>query len=232
METALLIAVQYALGFVPGVELVTVLLLGFCYVYGAGCGMLTAVAFSLLRCLVWGFVPNVVVLYLVYYTLFALAFGTLGRVRARAWIAPVLLALTAGGCAAAAIVGVPVGALYARRLTALLWTLFAILAAILLFSVVLLALGRGERGKELASVTAFAVLFTVGFSLLDDVLTPLMLGYTAEAAEAYFYGSFLAMIPQTVCTAVSVFVLFLPLCEVFARTVGRREMGQKSPRKR
>ena len=64
--TALLIAAQYALGFVSGVELVTVLLLTFSRVFGARCGVMTAVAFSLLRCLIYGFFPNVLLLYLVY----------------------------------------------------------------------------------------------------------------------------------------------------------------------
>lgn len=75
---ALLIAAQAALSAVAGVEVVTALFLPYCYVCGARRG-LAAVCFSLLRCFLWGFVPTVIILYLVYYCLFALVFGGLGR---------------------------------------------------------------------------------------------------------------------------------------------------------
>ena len=77
--TALLLAAQYALWFVKGVEVVTVLLLVFSYRFGVRCGALSAVAFSLLRCLLFGFFPNVVLLYLIYYPLFAACFGGVGN---------------------------------------------------------------------------------------------------------------------------------------------------------
>ena len=77
--SALLIACQLALSMVAGVEVVTALFLGYCYVFGVRRGVLVAIAFSLLRCLVFGFVPNVLILYLVYYTLFAAVFGLLPR---------------------------------------------------------------------------------------------------------------------------------------------------------
>ena len=77
--TALLIGVQFILSGVAGVELVTVLLLCFCYKYGVRQGILVANAFSLLRCFVFGFFPNVIILYLIYYNLFALLFGCIGK---------------------------------------------------------------------------------------------------------------------------------------------------------
>lgn len=76
---ALLIGVQFALSFVSGVELVTVLVVSYCYFFGVKRGLLTMVAFSLIRCLIFGFMPNVIVLYLVYYCLIALLFGFLGN---------------------------------------------------------------------------------------------------------------------------------------------------------
>ena len=81
--TALLLGAQYALWFVKGVEVVTVLLLVFSYRFGVRGGVLSAVAFSLLRCLLFGFFPNVVLLYLIYYPLFAACFGILGNVLRR-----------------------------------------------------------------------------------------------------------------------------------------------------
>ena len=77
--SALLLGAQYALWFVRGVEVVTVLLLVFSYRFGVRCGVLSAVAFSLLRCLLFGFFPNVVILYLLYYPLFTACFGFLGN---------------------------------------------------------------------------------------------------------------------------------------------------------
>lgn len=76
---ALLIAAQAALSAVAGVEVVTALFLPYCYVCGARRGLAAAVCFSLLRCFLWGFVPTVIIIYLVYYGLFALVFGGLCR---------------------------------------------------------------------------------------------------------------------------------------------------------
>ncbi len=77
--TALLIGGQLVLSGVSGIEIVTVLLLTFAYKYGIAQGLLVANAFSLLRCFIFGFMPNVVALYLVYYNLFVLVFSSLGQ---------------------------------------------------------------------------------------------------------------------------------------------------------
>ena len=236
--TALLIAVQYALGFVPGVELVTVFLLVFCYVFGAKCGVLVATAFSLLRCFLWGFYPNVIILYLVYFNAFALLFGWLGRREkpVAVWVCPALLVLLAAGCAAGAVIGIPVSVLYRARLTGMLWALFGVLAALLALYLVLLCVGGKAKhfGREAASVTALAALCTVCFTLLDDVLTPLWYGYTWDAAVAYFYTGFFSMLPQTLCTVVSVLLLFEPLKRIFrsASALGKGDRRKKIARSR
>ncbi|MBQ8177994.1 MAG: hypothetical protein IJ033_02260 [Clostridia bacterium] len=76
---ALLIGGQFALSAVSGIEVVTVLLISFCFYYGVRRGVLVGVAFSLLRCLVFGFFPSVLILYLVYYPIFAVVFGLVGQ---------------------------------------------------------------------------------------------------------------------------------------------------------
>lgn len=76
---AILIAVQFALSFVPGVELVTVLLTAYSFAMGVKRGVISAVAFSFLRQIIFGFVPNVLVLYVVYYSLLAIVFGSLSK---------------------------------------------------------------------------------------------------------------------------------------------------------
>lgn len=151
---ALLIAAQLCFSAVPGVELVTVLVLSFSFVFGVKRSVIAATAFSLLRQFVFGVFPTVLVLYLVYYNALACVFGWLGR-----FVKP-----TAKG---------------------LIWMIMT------------------------------ACVCTVGFTMLDNILTPLWYGYTPRAAQAYFYASLSFMIPHLVCTAVSVGVLFLPLTKMF-----------------
>ena len=76
---ALLIALQLALTAVPGVEAVTVLFVSYAYVFGWKRGMAAATAFSLLRQMVFGFYPVVLILYLLYYNGMAALFGTMGK---------------------------------------------------------------------------------------------------------------------------------------------------------
>ena len=158
MCVALLIGGQLVLSSVSGVEIVTVMMLCFCFSYGIRHGVAIATTFSLLRCLIFGFQINVIVLYLIYYNLFAVFFGWLGaRLSGR---------------------------------TALFQTIL---------------------------VVASAVVFTVFFTLLDDVITPLLYGFQKNAAIAYFVGSLSAVIPQTVCTVVTVSVCFYPLTKVIKK---------------
>lgn len=158
MSVALLIASQMALSMINGVEIVTVILLSLCFYYGIRTGIAIAITFSLLRCFYFGFQVNVIVLYLVYYNLFALFFGWLGT-----------------------------------RLAG---------------KITLVRVGI---------VVASAVAFTILFTLLDDVFTPLIHGFHPNAAKVYFLQSLTAMIPQSICAAVSVGILFAPLQRVLRR---------------
>ena len=76
---ALVIAVQLALSFVPGVELVTVLFVSYSMTMGVRRGVISATAFSLLRQLVFGFNPTVLLLYLIYFNFLTVVFGVLGK---------------------------------------------------------------------------------------------------------------------------------------------------------
>lgn len=75
---ALLIGGQLALSSVAGVEIVTVLSVCFCFYFGIVSGLITMTLFSLLRCLIFGFFPTVIILYLIYYNLLAIVFGVMG----------------------------------------------------------------------------------------------------------------------------------------------------------
>ena len=158
MCVALLIAGQLALSSVTGIEIVTVMLLSFCYCYGVRHGIAIATTFSLLRCFIFGFQINVIVLYLVYYNLFAIFFGWLGE--------------------------------HFTGKNALLRTV---------------------------TVVVSAVVFTALFTLLDDVITPLIFGFNENATRVYFYQSLTAVIPQTICAAVTVTLLFHPLTKVIPK---------------
>ena len=158
MCVAMLIGGQLALNSISGVEIVTVMMLCFCYCYGIRHGIAIATVFSLLRCFIFGFQINVILLYLIYYNLFALFFGWLGG-RFSGEMSPV----------------------------------------------------------KLLVVVASAVVFTLCFTLLDNVLTPLIYAFHKEAAVAYFINSLYAVVPQLVCTLVTVLVCFHPLTKVIRK---------------
>lgn len=147
--TALLIGGQLALSGISGIEVVTVLLLTFVYKYGIVQGLLVANSFTLLRCFIFGFMPNVILLYLIYYNIFVLMFGFLGKVF------------------------------------------------------------RHEYSiKKHIMVVVIAVVMTVLFTIIDNVLTPLIYGFTANASKAYFVASFYTVIPQIICTFATVLIIF------------------------
>ena len=79
--TALLIASQWVLSALPNVEIVTVLFVCYAFVFGVRRSLVCATAFSLLRQFVFGFIPKVLILYLIFYNLLALLFGLLGKTR-------------------------------------------------------------------------------------------------------------------------------------------------------
>ena len=155
---AMLIGGQLALSGISGIEIVTVMMLCLCFSYGIRAGMAIATVFSLLRCFVFGFQVNVILLYLIYYNLFAVFYGWLGS-----------------------------------RFT-----------------------GKISLLKK-GVIVATAMAFTVCFTLLDDVITPLIYGFHANAAKVYFLQSLSALIPQTICAMVTVAVLFTPLTKVIRK---------------
>jgi hypothetical protein len=79
LGAAMLVGVQLILSGIAGVEMVSALLLCFAYSLGALRGVTIATLFSVVRCFVFGFHINVLILYLVYFNLFSLFFGWLGK---------------------------------------------------------------------------------------------------------------------------------------------------------
>ena len=73
--TAVLLGGQLALSGISGVEIVTVLFTSFVFIKGVKNGVMLATCFSLIRCFIFGFIPNVIILYLIYYNIFAVVVG-------------------------------------------------------------------------------------------------------------------------------------------------------------
>ncbi len=80
LTVALLIGGQFALSMVSGVEVITAIFAVYCFVFGVLRGVTVASVFAIARCLVFGFFPQVVLLYLIYYNLFAVVVGLVGKV--------------------------------------------------------------------------------------------------------------------------------------------------------
>ena len=149
---ALLLASQFALSVIAGVEIVTAMFLAFCYCFGVKRGLVLACAFSSLRCIIFGFFPAVVILYFIYYPLFAILVGWVGNLLKREFSIKILLLLV-----------------------------------------------------------AISLVLTVIFTLLDNIITPMVFKFDIATAQTYFAMSIPTMLLQLVSVAVSVTVLFPPL---------------------
>ena len=163
LYAAILITDQQVFSTIDGIELVTPLFLGFCYVFGTD-GYFLAVVFALLRCLVFGFSPAVILLYLLYYPAFC-------------W-----------------------NIIFVKRHLKQL---------------------KGLRLDLVLSLLAFAD--TILFTLLDDLITPLIHGFSKAVWLAYFMASLPVAISQSVLAFLSTGILILPLLSVLQRAAGSRK---------
>lgn len=231
---ALLIGGQYVFSFVAGVEIVTLSLVCFSYSFGMRRGAICALAFSLLRCFIFGFSPTALILYLIYYPLLTLIFGAIGHIKESAfekfpyYFALILNVLLLGiACVCALCYGldlIKISRIYKVTIYALLWVIFALCICLAIaFDCLFIAKKVFKKNTEkllmLITLTSIAAVCTICFTLLDDIITPLFWGYSKSVALAYFYSSFTAMLPQTICTIVTVSTLFLPLTAVFNRVI-------------
>ena len=87
-----------------------------------------------------------------------------------------------------------------------------------LLVIVFSALGKHplkKAWKQLLLLTVVGCVCTAAFTGIDNILTPLWLGYTAKAWKLYAWASLYFMFPQLLSTAVSVPLLFFPLRKAF-----------------
>ncbi len=80
-------------------------------------------------------------------------------------------------------------------------------------------LGEKKRtaleSRQLPIVMVFSCIATLCFTLTDNVISPLFLGYTWEQTKLYFVASVPVAIAHVVSVGISVFLLFLPLKRIF-----------------
>jgi len=117
---------------------------------------LVANSFSLLRCFIFGFMPNVLILYLVYYNLFVIVFGIVGK-------------------------------MFKHE-----------------YSI-----------KKHIIILLIAIIMTAIFTITDNILTPLIYGFSQKAMEAYFIASLYTAVPQIICTFVTVSIVFPCLLKIY-----------------
>lgn len=194
--------------------------------FGVIFGVATAVCFCTLRCFIWGFIPNVVLLYYVYYPLFAALFGLLGKIKGERFddakisllivVNVILLVITSAALCCAIFDVIKISRLYKATVKAFLYAVAGLGGTLIITFNVFFVLVRRKvlkSGKPLKIFlfTAVAAVCTICFTLLDDVISPLIVGMDNLTALTYFYGSFLAMLPQVICTVATVGTLYFPL---------------------
>lgn len=157
--TALLIGGQFVLSGISGIEVVTVLLLSFSFYFGIKRGLFVATSFSILRCFIFGFFLNIIILYLIYYNLFVVVFGLLGK---------------------------------KFNKTIKIWRHVIIIVV--------------------------AMVMTVLFTLLDNTIATFYYGYTWEVAKRYYLLSLTALVPQVICTFLTVLLLLPILIKLYSLT--------------
>lgn len=124
------------------------------------------------------------------------------------------------------VMGVGRGTVAATAFSLLRGLVFGFFPTVLILYLVyfnLLALCFGFLGlkwrasvKTLPWLVLIACVCSVGFTMIDNVLTPLWYGYSAKATRAYVLASLPFMISQVICTAVSIAFLLIPLTKAFS----------------
>lgn len=78
-----------------------------------------------------------------------------------------------------------------------------------------------RKARALVWVVLLAVVCTAGFTLFDNILTPLWYAYSKRATELYIKASIPFLISHVCSVGISVGLLFLPLAHVFERIFRR-----------
>lgn len=71
-----------------------------------------------------------------------------------------------------------------------------------------------------------AVIMTIMFTVLDNIITPLWFSFNLETTRAYCLMSLTAVIPQVICTIITVFLIFPILIKLYKK-VGVKNNGNR-----
>lgn len=89
---------------------------------------------------------------------------------------------------------------------------------VLVFGLFGLRFKRELTVTKLIALVAAACFMTVVFTVLDNIITPLYYRFSLETAEAYALASLTAVIPQVVCTILTVTLLLPILIRAYGKT--------------
>ena len=175
-------------------------------------------------------------IYYIYYPLFALLFGFLGKIKedtfdkAKAGLAiavnALLVIITASALYCAIGNVIKISRLYKVTVEIFLYVVAGLGGALIItfnvfYALVKLKILKSGKPLKLFMLTAVATICTILFTLLDDIISPLIVGMDSLTALTYFYGSFLAMLPQAVCTVATVTTLYFPLTFALTKACGK-----------
>ena len=201
MTVALLIGGQFALSFEAGVEVVSLILCVFCVTFGIRDGVVAAVAFSFLRCFVFGFYPTVIVLYMIYYPIFAFVLALYGKYLnsvfygKRGTACNSVKENNAGKSSCDGVLSD--GDLNENNSDKKSKS----------------SPNRKGNGKKVFAVVVLVIIcaaLTASFTMIDNVITPLMLGFGENSARAYFFSSLPTLATHCTCVTISLAALFYP----------------------
>ena len=86
---------------------------------------------------------------------------------------------------------------------------------VVVFGLIGIKFKRTVNLKNLVILVVVASVMTALFTALDDVITPLYYGYSLNAMKAYALASLTAMVPQVICTIITVALLLPIIIRVF-----------------
>jgi hypothetical protein len=165
---------------------------------------------------------------LIYYPLLALIFGSIGKIsdstfKESKWqialVTNIILLIVIALCAyLLAFDVIDITRLYRATIKVLLCVILALSCALEISFNAIYVLTKVKhidyRYLKLLFITAIATICTICFTLIDDVISPLFYG---TEFLPYFYASFLAMLPQVICTIATTVTLYYPICAVMRR---------------
>lgn len=198
---AVLIVAQMIFGMIAGIEIVTVLYLCFSLVFGWKMSWLLGIIFSITRCLIYGFYPNVLLLYLIFYSICPWIIWLSSRYEKAVWVMALSSVLI---CIWVLLSPLP-------KLVWINW--MAGVTCLILVCLLVFIKKADQKGTGFILIVFCTLLFTC----IDDGLAVLINGFSFKAAYGYFLASLPVMILQAFNNLIAFSLFSIPLSRVFNR---------------